>query len=145
NIVPDVDYTGGFSMKGSSFIGAGTTEKPAIVTYKKGGAPFIIARSKLIYVTPTKINTQNANVVMQLSSNDSISHASANFLYDLEKKSIEFTRTKTGGGDAPFQDSYHQLDVYVPKIVWEVGSENVFFTFDFGTSQEQRIASFESK
>lgn len=145
NIVPDVDYTGGFSMKGSSFIGAGTTEKPAIVTYKKGGTPFIIARSKLIYVTPTKINTQNANVVMQLSSKDSISHASANFLYDLEKKSIEFIRTKTGGGDAPFQDSYHQLDIFVPKITWEVGSENVFFTFDFGTSQEQRVASFESK
>lgn len=145
NIVPDVDYTGGFSMQGSSFIGAGTTENPAIITYKKNGIPFIVTRSKLIYVSPTKINTQNANVVMFIGQKDSISHANATFQYDLIKKSIEFIRTKSGGGDAPFQNSYHQLDVFVPKIAWEVGSENVFFTFDFGTSQEQRVASFESK
>lgn len=145
NIVPDVDYTGGFSMQGSSFIGAGTTEKPAIITYKKGGVPFIVTRSKLIYVSPTKINTENANVVMFIGAKDSISHASATFQYDLEKKSIEFIRTKSGGGDAPFQNSFHQLDIFVPKISWEVGSENIFFTFDFGTSQEQRVASFESK
>src|SRR5690606_15345172 len=100
NIVPDVDYTGGFSMQGSSFIGAGTTEKPAMITYKKNGTPFIIARSKLIYVSPTKLNTQNANVVMFIGQKDSISHASATFQYDLEKKSIEFIRTKTGGGEA---------------------------------------------
>lgn len=145
NIVPDVDYTGGFSMQGASFIGAGTTEKPAIITYKKGGTPFISARSKLIFVTPTKITTDNASVVMFVGQKDSISHASASFLYDLTKKNISFIRTKTGGGDAPFQDSYHQLDVFVPKIVWETGSENVFFTFDFGTSQQQKVASFESK
>ena len=145
SIVPDVDYTGGFSMQGSSFIGAGTSEKPAIITYKKGGVPFVIARSKLIYVAPTKITTDNANVVMLFGTKDSISHSSASFLYDLTKKNIEFVRTKSGGGDAPFQDSYHQLDVFVPKITWEVGSDNVFFTFDFGTSQQQKVGSFESK
>ena len=145
NIVPDVDYTGGFSMQGSSFIGAGTSEKPAMITYKKSGSPFIIARSKMIYVSPKKITTDNANVVLLLSANDSISHSSASFIYDLEKKNIEFIRSKNGGGDAPFQNSYHQLDVFVPKITWEIGSENIFFTFDFGTSQQQKVASFESK
>jgi hypothetical protein len=145
SIVPDVDYTGGFSMQGSSFVGAGTSEKPAMITYKKGGVPFIIARSKLIYVSPKKITTDNANIVMLIGPNDSISHSSASFLYDLTKKNIEIVRGKTGGGDAPFQDSYHQLDIFVPKIAWEVGSENIFFTFDFGTSQQQKLGSFESK
>ena len=145
NIVPDVDYTGGFSLQGSSFIGAGTSEKPAQVTYKKSGTPFIIARSKLIYVSPTKITSEDANVVMLINSTDSISHSNASFLYDLAKKNIEFRRTKTGGGDAPFQNSYHQLDVFVPKVSWEIESENVYFTFDFGTSQQQKYASFESK
>jgi len=144
-IVPDVDYSGGFSMEGSSFVGAGTSEKPAMITYKKNGVPFVTAKSKIMYVTPKKVMSQNAKVVMYVGEKDSLSHSSVNFLYDLEKENIEIVRVKSGGGDAPFEDSFHQLDIFVPKITWKVGSDDVYFTFDFGTSQEQKVASFESK
>ena len=46
---------------------------------------------------------------------------------------------------APFGDSYHQLDMYVAKMTWKTEDQDVYFTYDFGTSQEQRMASFESK
>ena len=44
-IVENVDYIGGFALQGNSFIGAGTNSKPAKITYKKDGIPFITAKS----------------------------------------------------------------------------------------------------
>ncbi len=145
NIVESVDYTGGFAMQGASFVGAGTSSQLASITYKKTGTPFIVVRAKQIYVAPTKITAQKSSVSLLFGFDDSLTHPSVDFLYDFERKNIQFTRNKVGGGDAPFLDSYHQLDIYVPKISWDVNSENLFFTFDFGTSQEQKVASFESK
>ncbi len=145
DIVPNVDYTGGFAMQGASFVGAGTSDEFAAITYKQKGARFVTVRAKEIYVAPTKITAQKSNIALYFGLDDSLTHPSVDFLYDFEKKNIQFTRNKVGGGDAPFLDSYHQLDVYVPKISWDEGTDNLLFTFDFGTSQEQKVASFESK
>lgn len=145
NIVPNVDYIGGFAMQGSSFVGAGTNAEQAQITLKKDDNPFILAKAKEIFVKKDKIAINKAVVSMYLNTGDSLYHPGINFNYDLEKKSIQLARTKSGLGQAPFQDSYHQLDVYVPKVTWDIDADNVYFTYEFGTSQEQKIASFESK
>ena len=144
-IVPKVDYIGGFSMQGANFIGAGTNSQPAMITYKKNGIPFIKAKAKQIFISSEKVRISRAVFALYLSSGDSITHAGVNFNYDLIKKKIQLDRSGAGIAKAPFQDSYHQLDIYVPKIIWEEGSDNLQFTFEFGTSQEQKIATFESK
>lgn len=144
-IVPNVDYVGGFAMQGSSFVGAGTNTDLAQITLKKEGTPFIVAKAKEIFVKTDKISINKSIVSMYLNSGDSLYHPGINFNYDLEKKNIQLARTKTGLGQAPFQDSYHQLDIYVAKVTWDINADNVYFTYEFGTSQEQKIASFESK
>lgn len=144
-IVENVDYVGGFALQGNSFIGAGTNSNPAKITYKKNGIPFITAKSVQILVNEDKIAIDRADFKLNLSSGDSITHPGINFLYDLEKKDIQLSRTGNGIAQSPFQDSYHQLDIYVPKITWQEGSDNILFTYEFGTSQEQKVASFESK
>ncbi len=146
NIIPNIDYIGGFSIEGSRFIGAGTnTDKVQIILKNKNNKPFIIAKAKDIYVKPDKITISNSIVSMYFDTGDSLYHPRVNFNYDLEKKKIQLTRPKSGLGQAPFEDSYHQLDIYVPRVTWDVDADNVHFTYEFGTSQERKVASFESK
>ena len=145
NVVKNVDYIGGFALQGNTFVGAGTNAEPAKITYLKDGQPFIIAKSPQILISEEKIAINRANFKLLLASGDSITHPGINFTYDLKKKNIQLARTGGGNAQAPFGDSYHGLDIYVPKIIWNEGTDNLLFTFEFGTSQEQKVASFESK
>jgi len=145
NIKENVDYDGGFSMQGASFVGMGTPADPARILIYRNSQIFIKASAQQIYVSPKKINCNNTATALYLNTGDSIVHSGLHFSYDLEKKNVEMARTSTGNGQSPFQDSYHQTDIYVAKITWKVDEQDIYFTFDFGTSQEQRIASFESK
>ena len=144
DIVENIDYIGGFSLHGASFIGAGTNSEMARITYKRKSIPFIVAKSPQIYITKDKVKIKKAQVTLFLSLDDSLTHAGLDFSYDLLKKKIELTRYGNGIGSSPFIDSYHQMEIYVPKIIWSEGTENLFFTFEFGTSQEQKNARFES-
>tara|TARA_B110000285_G_scaffold40457_1_gene44254 strand:+ start:1726 stop:6309 length:4584 start_codon:yes stop_codon:yes gene_type:complete len=144
DIVKNVDYVGGYALQGSRFLGIGTIEKPARITYKRNGGVFMRASSKEIIITEDHIRIEKALFALYLASGDSISHVGINFTYNFKKKSVELARSGTGIVKAPFQDSYHQLEIYVPKIIWKEDSDNLLFTFEFGTSQEQKVATFES-
>ncbi len=144
DIVQNIDYTGGFALQGASCIGTGTVNQMAKITYKKEGVPFIVAKSPQIFITEEKVKIKKSIMALYLSSGDSITHAGINFVYDLTKKKIELTRFGNGIGSSPFIDSYHQMEIYVPKIICNEGDANLLFTFEFGTSQEQKVASFES-
>lgn len=145
DIAPNVDYVGGFSMKGAKFVGAGTAQNLAKITIKKSGAPFMEARAPEIFISSKKVTVSKGRFALYLNSGDSISHPGINLDYDLGKKEVLLTRTRRGIGQAPFQDSYHKLDIYSPKIRWENESDVLAFTYDFGTSREQRAAVFESQ
>lgn len=144
-IVADVDYIGGFSMEGSEFIGSGTSTQLAQITIKKAGAAFIQARAQQIYVSPKKVSINQGKLKVFLSSGDSITHPGIALNYDFAKSEVQLVRARNGIGEAPFQDSYHKLDIYSPKIVWKKGEDLLTFTYEFGTSQEQRVAIFESQ
>lgn len=143
-IVANVDYVGGFALQGANFVGAGSNNEKAMISLKKDGVPFIRAEGRQIIVAPDDIRIQKAKVAIYLNADDSITHPGIAFTYDLNKRDVQFARTRTGIGQAPFWDTYHQLYIYVPKIIWNIGSDNIYFTYEFGTSQEQKLARFES-
>ena len=145
NIREGVDYDGGFALEGASFVGRGTLKEPAKIIIYRNNQPFIKAMAQQIYVSPKKIFSINTASAIYLNTGDSITHAGLEFSYDFDKKLVEMTRSKTGSGQSPFQDSYHMLDMYVAKIVWNTTEQDLLFTYDFGTSQEQRLSRFESK
>lgn len=143
NIKENVDYDGGFSMQGSSFVGMGIPSDPAKILIYRNNQVFIKATAQYIYISPNKISCNNAATALYLNTGDSISHKNLNFRYDLEKKVVDMNRTSNSA--SPFEDSYHKVDIYVAKISWKVDEQDIYYTYDFGTSQDQRMASFESK
>lgn len=144
NILPDIDYIGGFSLQGASVIGLGNQTEPAKLILKKDGQKFMVAKSQLIAIQPQKIVSNITQMTIYIGTSDSITHPGVGFVYLKDSNVVELTRGKTGVLVTPFTDSYHQLEWYVQKVVWKKGSSNLDFTYEFGTSQEQRIARFES-
>ena len=145
NIKPDVDYLGPFVLKGNKLIGQGSANDLVQIIVKRNGLRFVKIRSEYISISDEKILSNGAHGSMFFNTGDSISHPSINFTYDLKKSEVTLSRPKIGAGQAPFTDSYHQLDIYVSQITWNTQEKDIFFDFEYGTSQEQKIARFESK
>lgn len=144
NIKPNVNYEGAFVMKGADFVGSGTNNTPAKITVMKNGKPHISSRSSELYITDKNINSNNATTALYLNTGDSVYHPNISFVYSYNEGVLELSRPTTGMGQAPFSDSYHKLDYYVPKIVYKEKENTLSFVYEPGTSQEQRVARFES-
>ncbi|TNE70989.1 MAG: hypothetical protein EP333_09770 [Bacteroidetes bacterium] len=144
-IAEGVDYTGGFALKGGSFIGAGTPKEPASITMKRNGLPFIKSRAQQVLVDKNKLLLSSASTTIYFGNGDSLYHPSLEFTFDRKTNIVQLSRPKTGIGQSPFVDSYHQLDIYVERVSWEVNTDLLDFTYDFGTSRDQRFARFESR
>ena len=144
NIKPNINYEGAFALKGAKFIGAGLNRIPAKITLMKGGKPYVTVKSSEIYITDEKIHSNGASVSIHLNTGDSIYHPNINYSHLYNNGVIELARSTSGLGQSPFNDSYHKLDYYVPKIILSEKDDVIEFTYEKGTSQEQRLARFES-
>lgn len=145
DIAPNVDFLGGFAMEGADFVGSGTPASLAKITIKKAGAPFMVARAQQIAISSKKVSVNRGQFALFLSSGDSISHPGIALNYDFAKNEVILSRSRNGIGEAPFQDSYHKLDIYSPQISWKTNSDLLEFTYSFEMSQEQKAAVFESQ
>jgi len=102
-IKPNVDYDGGFSLQGASFVGIGFPKEPATMVISRNGQPFITATSQEFTVSPNEIHGMNTAIKLMCNgNNDSILHPGVDFQYVFDRKSVEMTRTKSGNGQAPF-------------------------------------------
>lgn len=144
NIKDEMDYVGGFAMKGKNFEGYGTTAIPAVLTIFQDKKTFVVAKSELFVVNDEKIFSKEASFWMQIAQTDSIFHPGATLIYTTKDKKFEIQRSANGIGQSPFTNSYHQLDMYLPKIVWTQDEKVLSFDFTFGMSPDQRIARLES-
>lgn len=144
NIKPNMNYEGSFAMKGAKFVGTGVKNIPAKITLMKNGKPFVVTKASEIFISDQKIFSSGARNTIILNTGDSIVHPNVNFNYDFNSGIMELSRSPSGLGQAPFSDSYHKLDYYVPKLILSEKENTIYFTYEKGTSQEQKIARFES-
>lgn len=144
NIKPNINYEGSFSLRGANFVGIGVKNNLAKITVIKNGKPFVTSRSTEVIISNEKVFCSASQNTILLNTGDSITHPSTNFTYLLGDQTLEFARYSSGLGQAPFSDSYHKLDFYLPKIIIKSKDNLMLFTYEKGTSQEQKIARFES-
>ena len=141
NIHPNIDYIGGFSLKGAEFSGLGEPLNPSVLVFNKDGKPFAKARSINFTINERFISTDIANVTVFLQ-NDSLVHDGVILKYNKEKEELELIRGEDGITSAPFTSSYHKLDIYTQRISWEAGSDTLRFGNLRGNAQN--ISFFES-
>lgn len=145
NISEGIDYSGGFSLKGADFVGVGSAGEPAVLSILKGNTNFIKVNAQLVIVSPTKISVPLGQATIYISGKDSIYHPGIEFAYFIDQKTAEFNRGKTGISQSPFSDSYHSLDIYVPKISWVKEDSKIQLTYGIEVGKELRVSRLESK
>lgn len=143
NLYKDVDYVGGFEMRGASIYGTGTGDTLARVSIYNEGQVIISAASRSFLIKPTNLISEDSKVSIYIE-NDSIYHPAANFKYDNEKKSLLISRPKQGVGRSPFFDSYHKLDMYVESVQWVTTEKRIELKPIVGNTSDQK-AYFESQ
>ncbi len=144
NLRDQMDYDGGFTLEGPDFIGRGTTDKPAKIIFKRKNVPLFEISSIYFEMNPQQVIARNAKAKMNYKSGDSLVIQSCFFTLNEQNKEISINSIKKGFEYLPFVDSYFQVYVYAPVLSWKFGTPDPYYTFEVGTAQEQKTASFQS-
>ncbi len=141
NLSDRVDFEGGFSMRGSKFIGSGNANEDAKLVFKRNDKKFLVVGTKQFFITNEKIMADNANIRIYLD-NDSIYHPSLSFKYILKDKQVSLIRSDEGVARTAFLNSYHMLDMYFEELTWKTDDPQIQLKMLFGNTQGE--ADFES-
>ncbi len=141
NIYPDVDFEGGFSIRGDNFIGFGNSQQPGSIILKRDQKSFLRVISKNFSMNSNAIMSAFAAVRIYLD-NDSIYHPAVKFTYLLNQKKASIFRGDDGLQKSPFQNTFHKLAMYVEQIEWNKHSDTL--AFNFLTRKTETEAFFES-
>ena len=141
NIVPNVDYEGGFKMSGKKLEGTGTTEEPARITFYRDKKPLLIAQSLRFEIRPDRIKGAHVSIKIRLDS-DSISHPDLFFLFVKKTRDLELSRTEEGVSPSPFENTYHEIEMYFETLKWNIDAPFMSFG-SFGVTPGG-FADFES-
>ena len=142
NIYPDVDYDGGFGMRGNKFVGSGNAQNPARLLFKRNNARFLEISARSFAMTKEKINAKPAAVKFYLEK-DSIIHPGLSFVYQVDKKTVTLLRTDDGLEKSPYFNTYHKVDMYFEQMVWKIDEPKI--DFNFLPNNTQGEAFFESQ
>lgn len=141
NIYPDIDYDGGFGMRGDKFVGTGNAENPAKIILKKYNQKFVEVSAPSFAMNKDKIAAYGAEVKIFLKK-DSIYHPYIGFNYDVPQKKMILLRGDKGIEKTAFTDTYHNVDIYVEQIEWNTGDS--LMRLNFLPTNFQGEAYFES-
>lgn len=127
NIVPDVDYIGGFSVVGSGVFASGTPDKPAAFIHFHNKKPQLIVRGERFSLKPNLFTSEAVQLSLLLDG-DSIYHPRLYYRLIPDDRVITLVRQDEGLGLSPFVDSYHKLIMRFQMLVWKLGEEKILIS-----------------
>ncbi len=151
SLFPNIDYAGGFSFYGKSFIAKGDSVDLATLTIYNKGKLFIKTASKTFSIEEGKASSARASTTIYLAD-DSIYHPGLEFKF-LEKiqtqggkdsliNLVELSRVGEGTAQTPFQDTYHDVEIYFELLQWQIGNDFLKISSSRGASEN--VARFRS-
>ena len=141
NIYPDVDYDGGFGMRGPKFVGSGTNANPARIIFKRNGVKFLEIAARSFGMSKERI-VANPGIVKFFLNKDTIYHPGLSFTYQVDKRLVTILRGDDGLQKTPFSNSFHKYDMYFEQILWQLDEPTI--AFNFLPNNFQGEAYFES-
>ncbi|NOQ24577.1 MAG: hypothetical protein GQ564_04370 [Bacteroidales bacterium] len=127
DIYPDINYDGGFSMKGSNLLGSGDQNNAAYLYIQKNDTTVITAVSNTYLFKKGRIISNNAQITMHLK-NDSIFHPGISLNYSSEKKEISLSPSERIVSKSPYFSSYHQISMNFDQLLWRINEDKIYLT-----------------
>ena len=123
-IFKNIDYRGGYSLKGAKIIGSGDKDHKAYFIFKRRGKRLVWAGAESFAIRPDRILSKKVNVIIYLDA-DSIYHPGLSMSYLDKKRLLTFYRMDEGLSMAPFYDSYHMVDIYTEAMFWKIDQDYI--------------------
>lgn len=142
NIFNDVDFDGGFFVKGAKIFGSGNKNNPAYLKLYRNKKLFVLVSSNSYIIRTDRISSDKAEVSIYYE-NDSIYHPGLTMKYIAKDKELSLIRDNQGIARAPFSDSYHQLDMDFEALYWKMDEPSISLEMIKGSAEGN--SSFESK
>ena len=142
NIFKDIDYEGGFSMRGRKLIGSGNVKNNAYLFVKITENKNITIRSHAFFFEEDAILANPATVNISFGE-DSIYHPSLNLRYNDNTRILELLRSGEGLYQSPFFNTFHRVEMYVGSMRWEMDENIINFEKVIGV-QKLGVADFIS-
>ncbi|MES2558728.1 MAG: hypothetical protein V4590_03250 [Bacteroidota bacterium] len=132
-------FTGGFGMKGKTIIGTSVDSIKAQMVFSYKDKPVFKVRAKELIVRGDKVHTQKSELIILLDK-DSIYHPQVEFTYRLKDAFVSVYRSDQGISQAPFFDTYHNIEFYCDEIRWPLDNPKI----DIDMINDNQPAKFES-
>lgn len=142
NIFENVDFDGGFTMRGNRLSATGTRDDLALLVFYKDRKPALTVRSLEFTIRPERISSANASINLVID-NDSIFHPDVSLKFDTRTRELALIRGEEGFQKAPFINSYHEVDMTVEALYWKIDQPLVELGAIKGSTQNS--AQFESR
>ncbi|NOR88373.1 MAG: hypothetical protein GQ527_12260, partial [Bacteroidales bacterium] len=140
-IFVDIDFSGGFKIKGAKLIGIGDAEHPVTLVFKRNGKEFISLKSNSFSIETDRIRSQYASITIHYMQ-DSIYHSGLRMNYSNQTRELSLIRDSRGLSADPFFNTFHQLDMFVEAAYWNMNED--VMDFDMIKGMNKRPAFFES-
>jgi len=128
NFGPDIRYSGGFRLQGTTVYGFGNRENPAqIEIVPKEHAGRLRATAELFTIRREERITGERVSVSIYFGQDSIYHPSVNFRFEIPARQFELTRGDRGSDRNPFFSSLHNVNIDSDKINYYVVGDSITF------------------
>lgn len=141
NLFENIDYEGGFTMRGSKLIGTGGQSKLATIIIKREGKEFLRVEGNILIFQRQIINSEKAKIRFKFDK-DSLFHIGLDFNYNNKNKTVVVTTTEKLLSQSPFTSSYHKLAITTNNLSWKINEDKIIFGASVGTAIGR--ATFES-
>jgi len=142
DLFKDVDYEGGFTMRGSKLIGTGGRSKLATIIINRNEKEFLRVEGNILIFQRQIINSEKARIRFKFD-NDSIFHTGLNFNYNDKNKTVVITSTEKLLTQSPFNSSYHKLSISANQLTWKITGDKILFGASIGAALSR--ATFDSE
>lgn len=123
NFVPGVDYFGGIGIQAKKMIMTGDRNQAARFEIKGAAGGKAIIKSNDFVLSSRYISTVEGEAILRVG-NDSIYHPSIVASYDIESKTLTLSQGRNLLSKSPFFDSYHQIEIDAPAVIWNMATGN---------------------
>jgi hypothetical protein len=130
NLYRNVDYLGGFSMKGTRVTGAGSGNQNAALYIKRGDKVIASIKAGGFRFQKNQVTANPASIMIPIKD-DSIFHAGLQFKYFADSSKLILFQEEDAISRGRYFNSYHNIDMDCGAMYWYIDSNYI----DFSTLQ----------
>ena len=142
NIFENVDFEGQYSQIGNR-VRSGERDDLATLTFRQNNKTILTISARSFVFGRQRISAPLAQVRIFIDDEE-IFHPAAEIRYDDTRRELSILHPGTNAFRMPIYNSYHQLEMYVEAIYWEIDSTTMDFRM-LRIPNHRGVGIFESK